>query len=93
MSDSGTQFYQSLDSIDSLLAITNEQEMSKKISQNLPKIFQIFSSFKNKLNFGQVTNNDINQIIGALKFVDTLNLFMEEIDVNKLLYLNHYTNN
>ena len=84
MSDSGTQFYQSLDSIDSLLAITNEQEMSKKISQNLPKIFQIFSSFKNKLNFGQVTNNDINQIIGALKFVDTLNLFMEEIDVNKL---------
>ena len=84
MSDSGTQFYQSLDSIDSLLAITNGQEMSEKISQNLPKIFDIFSSFKNKLNFGKVTNNDINQIIGALKFVDTLNLFMEDKDVNLL---------
>ena len=51
MSDSGNQFNQSLDNINSLLAITNEQEMSQKISQNIPILFQIFNSFKTNLNY------------------------------------------
>ncbi len=86
MSYSGNQasFYsQSLDDIASILSIKNEQEMSQKISQNIPKIFDIFYSFKTKLYSNQVNQNDINQIIEALKFVDNLNLFMEEIDVKK----------
>ena len=83
MSDSGNQFFHSLDDINSLLAITSEQEMSKKISYNIPYLFQIFNSFKSKLNYGQVNNNDISQIIEALKFVDMLNLFMEENEVKR----------
>ena len=84
MSDSGIQSYQSLDNINSLLSIKSEQEMSQKISQNIPKLFQIFNSFKTKLNFSQVSNNDISQILEALKFIDTLNLFMDEMEVRKL---------
>ena len=57
--------------------------MSQKISANIPKIFQIFQSFKNKLYSNYITDNDIKQIIEALKFVDNLNLFMEESDVKK----------
>ena len=83
MSDSGNQLYQQIDSINSLLSITSEQEMSQKISQNIPKIFQIFLSFKNKLLFSQVNPNDISQVIDALKFVDNLNLFMDELEVRK----------
>ena len=83
MSDSGNQFNQSLDNINSLLAITNEQEMSQKISQNIPILFQIFNSFKTNLNYGQVTSNDHSIVIEALKFVDNLNLFIEENEVRK----------
>ena len=83
MSDSGNQIYQQIDSINSLLSITSEQEMSQKISQNIPIIFQIFFSFKNKLLYNQVNQNDISQVTEALKFVDNLNLFMEELDVRK----------
>ena len=83
MSDSGNQFNQSLDNINSLLAITNEQEMSQKISQNIPILFQIFNSFKTNLNYGQVTSNDHSKVIEALKFVDNLNLFIEENEVRK----------
>jgi hypothetical protein len=83
MSDSGNQLYQQIDNINSLLSITTEQEMSQKISQNIPKIFQIFLSFKNKLIYNQVNSNDISQFTEALKFVDNLNLFMEEQDVRK----------
>ena len=83
MSDSGIQLYQQIDSINSLLSITSEQEMSQKISQNIPKIFQIFNSFKNKLIYSQINSNDISQVTEALKFVDNLNLFMDEIDVRK----------
>ena len=82
MSDSGIQSYQSLDNINTLLSIKSEQEMSQKISQNIPKLFQIFNSFKAKLNFSP--NNDVTQILEALKFVDTLNLFMDEMDVRRL---------
>ena len=57
--------------------------MSQKISQNIPKIFQIFNSFKNKLIYSQINSNDISQVTEALKFVDNLNLFMDEIDVRK----------
>ena len=62
MSDSGIQLYQQIDSINSLLSITSEQEMSQKISQNIPKIFQIFNSFKNKLIYSQINSNDISQV-------------------------------
>ena len=82
MSDSGTQ-YQTLDKINTLLAIANEQEMSQKISQNIPILFQLFNSFKTRLSFGQITLNDKEKVTEALKFVDTLNLFMEENDVRK----------
>ena len=84
--DSGNQnsyYSQSLDSINSILSITKEQEMTQKISNNLPKLYYIFSSFKTKLYNNQVTQNDINQITEALKFVDTLNLFMSELDVQR----------
>ena len=86
MSYSGNQssyYSQSLDNIKSLLSITNEQEMFQKISINIPKIFEIFNSFKSKLYSNQVTQSDISQMTEALKFVDNLNLFMNEIDVRK----------
>ena len=84
MSDSGNKsFYsQSLDSINSILSIKNEKEMSQKISSNIPKIFNIFNTFKNKIFYNnQVSKNDVNLVMEALKFVDNLNLFMEENDV------------
>ena len=56
--------------------------MTQKISNNLPSLYHIFSSFKTKL-YNQVTQNDINQITEALKFVDTLNLFMSEMDIQR----------
>ena len=86
MVDSGNQssfFSQSLDNINSILSINNEYEMTQKISANIPKIFQIFYSFKTKLYSNYISENDINQIREALKFVDNLNLFMEESDVRK----------
>ena len=84
MSVSGNQisyYSQSLDNINSLLQIQTEQEMFKKISLNIPQIYQIFKSFKSKFYNNQINQNDISQIMEALKFVDNLNLFMEEIDV------------
>ena len=92
MSDSGTQ-YQTLDKINTLLAITNEQEMSQKISQNIPILFQLFNSFKTRLSFGQITLNDKEKVTEALKFVDTLNLFMEENDVRKYFKENNLHRN
>ena len=86
MVDSGNQTSfssQSLDSISSILAITNENEMSQKISENIPKVFQIFYNFKSKLYNNFVQESDIHQFTEALKFVDNLNLFMEEGDVKK----------
>ena len=86
MSYSGNQssyYSNSLDNIKLLLSITNEQEMFQKISTNIPKIFDIFSSFKSKLYINQVNQNDISQMTEALKFIDNLNLFMEENDVRK----------
>ena len=81
--DSGNQnsyYSQSLDSINSILSITKEQEMSQKISNNLPKLYHIFSSFKTKLYNSQLINpNDINQISEALKFVDNLNLYLMKL--------------
>ena len=74
----------SLDNINSILSIKNEDEMSKKISYNIPKISKIFESFEYKISYNQqISQNDIKQIIDALKFVDNLNLFMEELDVKK----------
>ena len=84
MSDSGNQILyhsQSLDNINSLLQIKTEEEMFQKISLNIPKIYQIFKSFKAKFYNNQINQNDITQIMEALKFIDNLNLFMEEIDV------------
>jgi len=83
MSDSGIQTTQTLDNINTLLTITNEPEMLNRISKNIQIIIQIFNSFKSKLNFGQISNKDINQIIETLKFIDNLNLFMEDNDVNR----------
>ena len=86
MVDSGNQtsfFSQSLDDIDSMLSINNEYEMNQKIAANIPKIYQIFDSFKSNLFNNYVTKNDINQLKEALKFFDTLNLFMEETDVRR----------
>ena len=74
----------SLDNINSILAIKNEDELTKKISYNIPKISKIFEYFQYKISYNQqITQNDTNQIMDALKFVDTLNLFMEESDVKK----------
>ena len=74
----------SLDNINSILSIKNEDEMSKKISYNIPKISKIFESFEYKISYNQQINqNDTKQIMDALKFVDNLNLFMEESDVKK----------
>ena len=61
MYDSGNQtsFYshtQSLDNINSILSIKNEQELFQRITLNIPKIFYIFSSFKTKLYSGQLIN-------------------------------------
>ena len=74
----------SLDNINSILSIKNEAEMSKKISYNIPKISRIFESFQYKISYmQQINQDDTNQIMEALKFVDNLNLFMEESDVKK----------
>jgi hypothetical protein len=80
--NSGSQ-YILLDDIKSILSIKNEQDMSQKISQNIPKVINIFNSFKSKLYNNNVNQNDTNQLLEALKFVDNLNLFMEELDVKK----------
>ena len=57
--------------------------MSKKISENNPVIYQILISFKSKLNCTQINNDDYDQIMEALKFIDNLNLFMEDNDIRR----------
>lgn len=52
------------------------------ISQKFQKFFE---SFEYKISYNQQINqNDTKQIMDALKFVDNLNLFMEESDVKKI---------
>ena len=87
MSDSRNQISyhsQSLDNINSILQIKTEEEMVQKISLNIPKIYQIFKLFKTKFYNNQINQNDIGQIIEALKFFDNLNLFIEEIDIKNI---------
>ena len=60
--------------------------INKNRNEYLLPFFGIKNVQKNDTNTNnkELFDNDINQIIGALKFVDTLNLFMEDKDVNLL---------
>ena len=71
------------------LNMENHEDLNQNLNSNVNPIGsgEIVPKQTEGLNDVKVDNNinqnDINQLLEALKFVDNLNLFMEELDVKK----------
>lgn len=66
-----------VDKIDDILRISDSFEMDQRIAKNAGNIIKIFQHFKNNLYKSiSFTKDEIDYFIHCLKFVDTLNLFM-----------------
>ena len=76
-----------LDKIEDILNIQTQDEMDFKISKNIINLNKIFQNFKKKTKFENnlYSNEEIDNFIYALKFVDTLNLFMQNQTITHLL--------
>ena len=81
--------YQSLDSIDSILAIKNEKEMENKIHSNVSKIIIFFDNFIIKLksyNPINISDHENSFCIQSLLFVDNLNLFIDDSKMKTIIF-------
>ena len=66
-----------VDKIEDILRISDSFEMDQRIAKNAGNIIKIFQHFKNNLYKSvSFTKDEIDYFIYCLKFVDTLNLFM-----------------
>ena len=76
-----------LDKIEDILNIQTQDEMDFKINKNIINLNKIFQNFKKKTKFENnlYSNEEIDNFIYALKFVDTLNLFMQNQTLTHLL--------
>jgi hypothetical protein len=75
-----------LEKIDDLLTLTDPAEMDNKIFKNTQIITKHLKSFSSKLyEHFDLTQNEIDTLIYCLKFIDTLNLFMNNHTIDFLL--------
>ena len=74
-----------VDKIEDILRITDSFEMDQRIAKNAGSIIKIFQHFKNNLYKNlSFTKDEIDYFIHCLKFVDTLNLFMNTQTISTL---------
>jgi len=68
-----------LDKIEDILLIRNPDDMDNKINKNIENVKNIFYSFLKKVSYdgNNFSKEEIDNFIYALKFVDTLNLFIQ----------------
>ena len=75
-----------LDKIEDILNIKNQDEMDLRINKNIGSLIKIFQLFKKKnLYENNYSKDEIDNFIYALKFVDTLNLFIQYQTLTYLL--------
>ncbi len=77
-----------IDSIQEILSLNNQSQIDNKIFENTINIINFFKEIDKKLY--DEFNLDIREVkilIKCLKFVDTLNLFMNQASINNLIKL------
>ena len=76
-----------LDKIEDILLLRNPDDMDNKINKNMENVNNIFYSFLKKVSYdGNIfSKEEIDNFIYALKFVDTLNLFIQNQTLKILL--------
>ena len=75
--------YPTLKDFEQLLLINDEEEMNIEISDNYPKITKFFNNILQRLKKGIIPEKEINSFIYALKFIDNLNLFIDDKTLDK----------
>ena len=76
-----------IDKIEDILIIKDPDEMDNKINKNMGNVHKIFYSFLKKISYNVITisKEEIDNFIYTLKFVDTLNLFIQNQTLKTLL--------
>jgi len=79
---------EAIDKIDDLLLISQITEMESRIHKNCLAILKIMKNFQNKLfNNYELKKEEIENFIYCLKFIDTLNIFMNNSMIDSMLKL------
>jgi len=85
---------ETIDKIDDLLLITQQNEMDSKIHKNCLAILKILKNVQNKLhNNSELEKEEIENFIYCLKFLDTLNIFMRSSMIDSMLKLTEEISN
>ena len=79
-----------IDKIEDILIIKDPDEMDNRINKNMGNVHKIFYSFLKKILYNVITisKEEIDNFIYTLKFVDTLNLFIQNQTLKTLLDCN-----
>lgn len=80
-------YYPLIDEFEELLLIDNEKEMDLRISNNYPKITIFFKNILKRLKKNYIPKEEIKCFVYALKFIDNLNLFIEDTKIKEFLNL------
>ena len=70
--------YPLLDDYEQLLLIYDEKEMNSKISNNFPGLKKFFKNILQRIIEENIPEREINSFIYSLKFIDNLNLFIDD---------------
>ena len=70
--------YPLLDDFEQLLLIYDEKVMNSKILNNFPRLTKFFKNILQRINEEYIPEREINSFIYSLKFIDNLNLFIDD---------------
>ena len=70
--------YPLLDDFEQLLLIYDEEEMNSKILNNFPRLTKFFKNILQRIKEEYIPEREINSFIYSLKFIDNLNLFIDD---------------
>ena len=77
-------YYPKIDNYEIILSINNEKEMNTIISNNISKITTILNTILRRIKTKYIPKNEIIVCVNALQFIDNLNLFIDDITLDKL---------
>ena len=77
-----------LDKVEDILLMSNNLEMENRINKNCNVVLYTFKSYLKKLQTNKtIYKEDNSNLFACLKFLDSLNLFMPNETISKLLSL------
>ena len=78
-----SNYYLIIDDFEQLLLIDDEQEMDTRLLNDYPKIIKYFNNILQRLKKKYIPKGEINSFIYALKFIDNLNLFIDDMKIKE----------